>query len=207
MTWEAWSVFTVTTAVLCLTPGPAVLFVVSQGLGRGTVPALRASLGIIAGNTLYFTLSATGVGAVLLASWDLFVTIKWLGAGYLLWLGVRTAFGHSTLGTVLPARTPDAAARPFARAFLVQASNPKALVFFTALVPQFVDPAGSVALEVAILGATTVAIELPVLAAYGALAARSARLMSRPRFVAWTERAAGALLIAAGVRMARLRRA
>jgi homoserine/homoserine lactone efflux protein len=206
MTWETWSVFTVTTTALCLTPGPAVLFVVSQGLGRGAMPAFWASVGIIAGNTLYFALSATGLAAVLLASWDLFAAIEWLGAGYLVWLGVRTLVGGSALARVVPAGGREASSRLLARGFLVQAANPKALVFFTAFVPQFVDPALPVASQVAILGITTVVVELPVLAAYGALAARSARLVARPGFAVWTQRAAGLLLVGAGVRMARLGR-
>jgi homoserine/homoserine lactone efflux protein len=202
VSWETWSVFTITTTALCLTPGPAVLFVVSQGLGRGTVPALWASLGIIAGNTLYFALSATGLAAVLVASWDVFAAIKWIGAAYLVWLGLRTLFATSTHAPVVPAGDREAPPRLLARGFLVQAANPKALLFFTAFVPQFVDPALPVARQVAILGITTVVVELPVLAAYGALAARSARLTKRPRFAVWTRRAAGGLLVGAGVRMA-----
>lgn len=207
MTWQAWTLFTLTTTALCLTPGPAVLFVVSHGLGRGRVAALWASAGILAGNTLYFVISATGLGALFLASYDVFVGVKWLGAAYLVWLGLRTAFAGDGPAAPAPACAGTAGPRTLARGFVVQASNPNALVFFTALLPQFVDPAHPVVPQIALLGVTTIVVESAVLAAYGTLAARSAALVTRPGVAAWTQRAAGALLVAAGVGMARLRRA
>jgi homoserine/homoserine lactone efflux protein len=97
--------------------------------------------------------------------------------------------------------------RLIARGFAVQAANPKALVFFTALLPQFIDPVGSLAFQVGVLGATSVVIEFVVLAGYGVLAGRAARVAETPPVAAWLERAAGVLLIAAGLRMAALRRA
>jgi homoserine/homoserine lactone efflux protein len=75
MSWETWLLFAVTEAVLCMTPGPAVLFVLAQGLGRGFRPALAGTAGIVAGNVLYFALSATSLGAVLMASYEVFSAI------------------------------------------------------------------------------------------------------------------------------------
>ena len=203
MTWEAWTVFVVTETVLCLTPGPAVLFVVAQGLGRGARAALTAATGILAGNAFYFALSATGLGAVLLASYELFSAIKWIGAAYLVWLGVRTFQAAPTLRAVPAA----AGGRLVGRGFLVQVANPKALVFFTALLPQFIDPEARVLPQVVILGVTSLLVELAVLAAYGTLAARATHLTARPGFLTASNRVAGGLLVAAGLRMAALRRA
>ena len=99
-----WLAFCVTETVLCLIPGPAVLLVVSTALGRGLRSGLLAGLGILAANTIYFCLSATGVVAAHAASQDLFVAIRWIGAGYLVWIGLRmlrprparaVAAGHS----------------------------------------------------------------------------------------------------------------
>lgn len=206
VSWEVWSLFVVTETLLCLTPGPAVLFVLAQGLGRGAGASLWASLGILAGNTFYFVLSATSLGALLVASYDLFFAVKWAGAAYLVWLGLRALRGRGAVLAVRPAASDAGGGlRLIARGFAIQAANPKALVFFTALLPQFIDPRGRVALQVAILGITSVAVEFLVLTGYGALAGRAARLVETPRAAAWLERAAGALLIVAGLRMAALR--
>jgi homoserine/homoserine lactone efflux protein len=205
--WETWTLFLLTETILCLTPGPAVLFVLSQGLGGGAAASLRASFGILAGNALYFLLSATGLGAILVASYDLFFFVKWAGAAYLIWLGLRALRASGTVLAVKPATRETGSRRVFARAFAVQASNPKAIVFFTALLPQFIDPGGSVPLQVAILAVTSIVVEFVVLASYGVFAGRVSRLATRPRIAAFLERAAGALLIGAGLRMAALRRA
>jgi homoserine/homoserine lactone efflux protein len=95
MTWRVWIAFFVIETALCLTPGPAVLFVLSQALTRGTLKTLWAIAGIIAANSFYFIVSASGVSAILMASYDLFFAIKWLGAAYLVWLGVSAFLGRS----------------------------------------------------------------------------------------------------------------
>ncbi|HUO69092.1 MAG TPA: LysE family transporter, partial [Gammaproteobacteria bacterium] len=92
MTLQVWLGFVVLETVLCLTPGPAVLFVVSTSFARGARAGLGGALGIVACNTFYFLLSALGVAAVILASNRLFTTLKWLGAAYLVWLGLRMLF-------------------------------------------------------------------------------------------------------------------
>ena len=205
MTWETWSLFVATETLLCLTPGPAVLFVLAHGLGGGAGAALRGTLGILAGNTFYFLLSATSLGAVLVASAEAFFVIRWGGAAYLIWLGLCALRGRGTVLAVRPAASDDGP-RLIARGFAVQAANPKALVFFTALLPQFVDPAGNVVFQVGVLGVTSLAIEFVVLVGYGVLAGRAARLAETPPVIAWLERTAGVLLLAAGLRMAVLRR-
>ena len=206
MSWETWSLFTITETVLCLTPGPAVLFVLAQALGRGARAALAAAMGILAGNSFYFVLSATSLGAVLLASYEVFSAIKWAGAAYLIWLGVRTFRSPAAFGGV-QAASDVAVGRLVGRGFLVQVANPKALVFFTALLPQFIDPHDPVVGQVTILGVTSLVVELAVLATYGTLAARATRLAPRPAFLEASNRLAGTFLIAAGLRMAALRRA
>lgn len=207
MSLEVWIVFALTETALCLTPGPAVLLVLSQALTRGTRASLWSNVGILAGNTFYFVLSATGLGAVLLASYDVFFAIKWIGAAYLVWLGVSTFFGRSATLSVPVEGAPDRrGARALADGFLLQVANPKALVFFMALLPQFIDPAASVAWQVTILAITSVVIEFFVLAGYGALAGRLTGRAIQPRFVTLTNRIAGSLLVTAGVGMATLRR-
>jgi threonine/homoserine/homoserine lactone efflux protein len=204
---EAWVLFTLTEATLCLTPGPAVLLVVSQGLARGTRASIWSNLGILAGNTFYFVLSATGLGAVLLASYELFSAIRWLGAAYLVWLGVGAFRGRSAVFSAAPAAgAVERPGRMLLDGVVLQVANPKALVFFTALLPQFIDPRGSLVAQVAILAATSVVIEFVVLLAYGAAAGRMTALAARPRLGTLVNRLAGSMLITAGVGMAAIRR-
>jgi homoserine/homoserine lactone efflux protein len=209
MTWQTWSVFLVTETMLCLTPGPAVLLVLSQALTRGAARSVRSSCGILAANSLYFALSATGLGALLVASYDVFFAIKWVGAAYLVYLGVTTFRAKVSpvspeTGAQQPAVVSDR--KLFLNGFVLQAANPKALLFFTALLPQFIDPSGGVAMQVAILGVTSIVVEFFVLLGYGVLAGRASHLAAQPRFVTLTNRLSGSLLVGAGVGLAVLRR-
>lgn len=207
MSPEAWALFALTETALCLTPGPAVLLVVSQALARGARASVWSNLGVLSGNGAYFVVSATGLGAVLLASYELFATIRWLGAAYLVWLGVTALRGRASVFSVGPAAdAPRRRGRLFLNGAVLQLANPKALVFFTALLPQFVDPRGSLVVQVAILAVTSVMIEFVVLLAYGAAAGRMSELAARPRFGGLANGVAGSMLITAGVGMALIRR-
>jgi threonine/homoserine/homoserine lactone efflux protein len=189
-------------------PGPAVLLVLSQAIARGTRLAIWSILGILAANTTYFVLSATGIGAVLLASYELFFAIKWIGAAYLVWLGVSAFLGKSKVLSVSGSADRTMAGRyMFANGFILQMSNPKALIFFTALLPQFIDPRARIWPQIAILAATSVVIEFLVQLFYAMLAGRANSFVMRPRFAAITDRIAGSLLIAAGAGLAAVRRA
>jgi homoserine/homoserine lactone efflux protein len=201
MTSQTWLWFCLTETVLCLIPGPAVLFVLATALRRGLPSATLAAAGILAGNTLYFALSATGIAAVIVASHAVFSALKWAGAAYLVWLGLRMLLSRTAGHGAAPMRSTGTADRVFTRAFIVQAANPKALAFFIALLPQFINPAGSVPTQILLLGISSVVIEFMVLSLYAALAAR-ARTLTGARFSSLLERIGGAILIAAGARLA-----
>jgi homoserine/homoserine lactone efflux protein len=206
MTWQILALFTVTETVLCLTPGPAVLLVLSQALARGFRASVCSTLGILAGNILYFALSATSLGALLVASYTLFFAIKWIGAAYLVWLGISAFRGQSAMFSARPDAGPrHGACRMFVNGFVLQTANPKALVFFSALLPQFVDPTLAVAPQLLVLGGLSVIIESAVLLSYGALAGRASGLAMQPRFARLTNRLSGGALVTAGVGLAMIR--
>ena len=207
MSWQVWSAFFLIETALCLMPGPAVLLVLSQALTRGTLKAIWSICGILAANTTYFILSATGIGAILMASYELFFAIKWVGAAYLVWLGIGAFLGRAGAPSIRGVEaTPVHSFRLFLNGVILQMSNPKALLFFTALLPQFVNPHAAIVPQMAILAATSVVIEFFVQLSYALLAGRAARLAAQPRFARVTDRIAGTLLIGAGLGMAALRR-
>jgi homoserine/homoserine lactone efflux protein len=103
MSLDAWLFFVVTETALCFTPGPAVLLIASLSLRGGVRTGVQAGIGIAAANTLYFVLSATGVGALLLASSQLFFLLKWGGAAYLIWLGLKLLLSRpKAAASILP---------------------------------------------------------------------------------------------------------
>jgi homoserine/homoserine lactone efflux protein len=207
MTLHVWAAFVVLETVLCLTPGPAVLYVVSTSLTRGARAGLGGAWGIVACNTFYFLLSALGVAAVILASGRLFTALKWAGAAYLVWLGLKMLWSRAAARAEIEAdpraRSPLAA---LVRGFGVQAANPKALAFFVALLPQFIDAREPIAAQVAVLALTSVVIEFAVLACYTWLAVRAGEYAGE-RWTLWLQRASGGFLVAAGARLALTRSA
>jgi len=205
MTWELWLAFVAAEGLLCITPGPAVLMVIAQGLRRGVPASLSAALGILSGNTFYFALSATSLGALIAASYEVFLVIKWVGAAYLIWLGIAMFRGRSSPASVSPAQKLPLL-RVFVNGAALQLANPKALLFFVALLPQFIEPGEPIVPQIVILGVTSVVLEFLALSAYGIAASRCSVAVARSPFARLTDRIAGSCLIGAGLLTAAIRR-
>jgi homoserine/homoserine lactone efflux protein len=207
MSFEAWLLFAVTETLLCLSPGPAVMMIIATGLKRGAGMSIFSNLGILAGNTIYFILSATSLGALMMASYEIFFYIKWVGAAYLIYLGVMAWLEKdSILDVPEQAKTEAGGGRLFLSALVLQLANPKTLLFFAALLPQFIDPTKSVAWQIFIMGVTSVVLEFFILLAYGSLAGRASVLARQPRYSRIINKFCGGLLIGAGVGLATLRK-
>jgi homoserine/homoserine lactone efflux protein len=206
MTLEAWALFCLTEFTLCLNPGPSTLLVISLGMTRGQLAGIAATAGVLAANAVYFGLSATGLAVALAQSPQLFVAIRWLGAAFLFWTGARMI--ARSFAKRAPEAAPTAPARrgrSFWQGFVAQGANPNLLVYFTAILPQFVDARAPLAGQVAVLAASSFAIEFAVLSAYAALSHRAGRRKA-PGFQRWATRIGGGLLIAAGAGLAALGR-
>jgi threonine/homoserine/homoserine lactone efflux protein len=149
-----WGLFVVASVVLLLTPGPAVLFIVARSVEQGRAAGLVSVLGIHLGTIVHVTAAAIGLSALLVSSALAFAIVKYLGAAYLIWVGIRTLMAKE----VVPG-APHVAAEPLRRlfrdGFVVNLFNPKTAIFFLAFLPQFVDPArGPVHWQILILGLT-----------------------------------------------------
>jgi threonine/homoserine/homoserine lactone efflux protein len=206
MEFGTWIAFALLETFLCLTPGPAVLFVTGTALARGRHDGFFAAAGIVAGNVAYFVLSAMGLSAILLASHRLFAAVTWLGAAYLAYLGLRALLGRGVDAQKTEEPGPAAGRTRIVGGALTQLANPKALIFFAALLPQFIDPRRPLAAQILILGVTSQAIEALVLSAYVLLAGALAAGVRRRRFAAAFDRISGLLLLGAAVRLAVMER-
>jgi threonine/homoserine/homoserine lactone efflux protein len=202
MTLSSWLLYLAAVLVLTVTPGPSVLMCVSTSVNLGARKAMLASLGSTSAIVGLMSLSALGLGAALAASETLFTTLKWLGAVYLAWLGISSLLSSASEITVAEGDAAASGPRLFGRGFLVGASNPKALLFFTAFFPQFIDPAAPQMQQFLILGGTFVAFELFWLMFYASFAARLAPWLRAPGRARWFNRLAGGTFMGAGVLLA-----
>ncbi len=200
MTLATWLLYVAAVLVLTVTPGPSVLMCVSTSVNLGARRALIASLGSTTAIVGIMVLSALGLGAVLAASETLFAVLKWLGAAYLAYLGIAALFSSATEITVAGSAESSTRSRLFAQGFLVGASNPKALLFFGALFPQFINPDAPQMPQFLVLGLTFVFFELSWLTVYALLASKAKRWLQQPRRAKSFNRATGVVfLVAAGL--------
>lgn len=198
--------FFVVTLLASITPGPAVLLTVAHGVKSGWGASIKVALGVQTGNLVYFLLSALGLGALLSTSENLFHAVKWIGAGYLIYLGLRTIRSAGTTTLVVDENSRPLLARPYQQAVMTQLANPKSVLFFGALMPQFVQPQHNLVIQYAAFAAICFFSEMPVLALYGWLAARGRGLFRTPQRALWRERLSGTALIAVGASLAAIRR-
>jgi homoserine/homoserine lactone efflux protein len=202
MSLQTIAMFAAMEFVFSITPGPAVLLVSAYGFKSGMRASFAASLGIQTGNTIYLLVSAAGLGAILATSEAAFTIVKWAGAAYLIFLGVRTIWMAGAPREATGVRTID---HPYVQALLTQLGNPKSVLFFGALLPQFLDTHRPLWPQYLIMWAIVALGETPILGAYGWLASRGKRFVDT-RFAVWRERLSGAMLIFVGALFATVRR-
>ncbi|MEL6529001.1 MAG: LysE family translocator [Pseudomonadota bacterium] len=197
------AIFAITTLVVVFTPGPAALTVTAQGAANGVQRAQFAIAGVASANAIYFALSAMGIAAAIIASDWLFLLIKWTGVAYLTYLGLSALMSKAGALQINPVAT-ESRTRMFAKGFLVEFANPKALLYFAAVLPQFLDVSAPIAPQILIMGSTTLALDVLVYSVYAALGQTIARSGVKPWVLKTLNRVAGVALLIAAFRIARV---
>lgn len=186
-------------AVMAVTPGPANIFAVATGMEKGKAAALTAVVGMNTATLVWFAAAALGLGALVMAFPQVFRIIAVLGALYVAWLGVRALRGAFATAAE-PAHIEVKRGRSaLMDGFMVQIANPKAILFFTAVLPPFLDINRPLAPQLALFAVTTVAMDGLSMSGYGLSGAALARQMTAPRFRKGFGIVVGCLLLLAAV--------
>jgi threonine/homoserine/homoserine lactone efflux protein len=199
---STFALFVVAALVLLVVPGPSVLYIVARSIEGGRTAGLVSVLGVQTGAMVHIAFATVGLSAILASSAVAFSIVKWLGAAYLVWLGLRRIFGRDEEegeATVEPASL----SRVFSQGVIVNTLNPKTALFFLAFLPQFVDPArGAAWTQILLLGATFVILALCSDGLYALLSGTAGgwlrRRMKGATFRRGQRFASGGILIALG---------
>jgi threonine/homoserine/homoserine lactone efflux protein len=198
MSLELWLAFAAASSLLLVIPGPTILLVISYGLGQGWRAALPTAIGVALGDFTAMTLSMLGVGALLAASATLFTALKWAGAAYLVWLGIKLWRAGGRLDAE-PRTSSSTAIKMAGHAWLVTALNPKSITFFVAFLPQFLDLNGDFWTQLVIFEATFLVLAFANALGYGLVASRAGTVVRNERAIGLFNKAGGALLIGSGL--------
>ncbi|HDZ57208.1 MAG TPA: threonine transporter RhtB [Pseudomonas xinjiangensis] len=208
MSLETWLAFLLACWIISLSPGAGAIASMSSGLNYGFARGYWTALGLQGGLLIQIAVVAAGVGAVLAASEFAFNLIKWFGVGYLLYLALRQWQAPAVpVDTDIKPRPVGKPLNLMLRGFLINASNPKAVVFVLAVLPQFLDLSRPMLGQYAIMAATMVVVDLIVMAGYTGLAARVLRLLRSPRQQKLLNRAFAGLFAGAAGLLAMVTRA
>jgi len=200
MSTQIW-IFVIAAAALVATPGPDMVYIASHSILHGRASGFMSTVGVCMGYIVHTILAATGLSVLLQSSALTFTFIRYAGATYLLWLGVRTLCSHHTL--FIKQLRPTAQWTILCRGVVTSVLNPKGILFFVAFLPQFVTPTpGMMTLQLVGLG---MGFTLLTVLIYGTVALVSgsvrAQFAQSPRALRWLSRVSGSVLLALGVRL------
>ena len=194
-------VFSIAAILLLLTPGPAVLYIVARSVEQGRIAGLASVCGITTGTLVHVLAAALGLSALLASSALAFAVVKYAGAGYLIYIGVRRILSRSDL-PASPLKLPERSlGRLYRDGFLVNLLNPKTALFFLAFLPQFVDPSrGAVAAQITFLGVLFTLMGLTSDSLYALIAGTAGRWVKRNgQYLRWERYVTGGVFIGLGV--------
>jgi threonine/homoserine/homoserine lactone efflux protein len=209
MTLQSWWLFVVAVFLLSGTPGPNMLHILSRSVDLGMRRTLMAMAGCLAGLMVILIASAAGLSALLLALPGAFEVLRWIGAAYLVWLGIKAwrADASPIDAAAAPVDRRLSPAQLFRGGFAISLSNPKALLFAAAFLPQFVNPAASQPPQFAILVVTFAVIESLWYGVYALGGRGLARHLARPALKRWFNRVTGTIFFGFGILLIRARHA
>ncbi|MBD9372919.1 LysE family translocator [Rhizobium sp. ARZ01] len=209
MSFEHWLAFAAASSIMLAIPGPTILLVISYALGHGRKTTSATVAGVALGDFTAMTASMLGLGALLATSAAIFTVLKWVGAAYLVWLGIKlwrapiTGANCAEEGTA----AEEQPYRIFAHTYVVTALNPKSIVFFVAFLPQFLDLSRPVLPQMVIFEITFLVLATANATAYALMASAARGTIRKPTVQKAVNRVGGSLLIGAGLLTAGLRRA
>ncbi len=195
MNWHLFSAFLLITGVLVIVPGPIVTLVIATGASRGIRAAMMTVIGTTLGNAVLLACIALGLNWILKTSAEVFDYVRWIGAAYLVWLGIQ-AWRNAGTGDETP--PPHGAVHAW-RGFVVAITNPKTIAFFTAFLPQFIDPSLPVGRQLWVMCAVTVVLAALLDAVWGIAAGLGRAFLMKPRHNRLLGRLSGLVLIGGGI--------
>ncbi len=198
---HVWLAYLVTAVVFSLAPGSGTVNSISNGLSYGTRKSLAAIAGLQIGLSIHIILVGAGIGALVAQSALAFSIIKWVGAAYLVWLGIQKWRDRGSLST---ASTDDSLSglTLMKNAVLINLTNPKSIVFLGALFPQFIDPTQNQVTQLLVLGVTTVVIDAMVMLGYTSLASQMGRFIRSEKVMSKINKVFGSMFVGCGALLA-----
>ncbi|MGE0736062.1 MAG: LysE family translocator [Alphaproteobacteria bacterium] len=198
MPLDHWLAFVLASSILLAIPGPTILLVISYALGHGRKSTAALVAGVALGDFAAMTASLAGLGALLAASAAIFTALKWTGAAYLIYLGIKL-WRAAPAAAVSEAAEPVKSKRIFLHTFAVTALNPKSIVFFVAFLPQFLDTARPLLPQMVIFEATFLVLATLNATLYAVMASTARKQIRNAAVQRAVNRVGGSLLIGAGL--------
>ena len=206
MSPEIYIAYVLTTIVILIIPGPTIILVISQAVTHGRKSVLPLAAGVVLGDFTAMALSLLGLGAIMTASATLFTLFKWIGAVYLVYLGIRHWRADPENGSLQHDAKGTLHRSLFRSSFIVTALNPKSIAFFVAFLPQFISPHGPGFGQILILGGTFLLLALVNAALYAVFAGQLRETVKRAGVRKWFNRCGGTALMGAGIVTAGMQR-